>query len=120
MRQKLRLFCSTPHQCSCSRQARWSCCFAMALAQMSMPSGPCRPYDLQVEAPPFLQHVATQLQQAGRQLRLLAGLPERVAGDLAPALTESAEAEAAAAVTAVSSDPWAGTSCRRLNPAKPT
>lgn len=66
---------------------------------------------LQAEPPAFLQHVAAPLERAGQQLRLLAGLPPALAGDLAPQLAASAAAECAAAAAAASNDPWAGVSC---------
>ena len=64
-------------------------------------------HGVQVEAPSFLDSVAQQLLHAGQQLRLLAGLPEHIAGDLVAQLTASASAEAEAAVAAAASDPWA-------------
>jgi hypothetical protein len=62
---------------------------------------------VQVETPPFLDPIAQQLLHAGQQLRLLAGLPEHIAGDLVAQLTASACVEAEAAAAAAASDPWA-------------
>lgn len=62
---------------------------------------------LQVEAPSFLDSIAQQLLHAGQQLRLLAGLPEHITGDLVAQLTASASTEAKAAAAAATSDPWA-------------
>ena len=62
---------------------------------------------VQVVAPPFLDTIAQQLLHAGQQLRLLARLPEHIAGDLVAQLTVSAAVEAEAAAAAATSDPWA-------------
>ena len=66
---------------------------------------------LQVEAPSFLDSIAQQLLHAGQQLRLLAGLPEHVAGDLVAQLAASAAAEAEVTAAAAVSDPWAAGAC---------
>ena len=68
---------------------------------------PFCPFAVQVEAPPFLHTIAQQLLHAGQQLRLLAGLPEHITGDLVAQLTASAATEAEEAAAAAASDPWA-------------
>jgi hypothetical protein len=74
---------------------------------------------VQVEAPPFLDTIAQQLLHAGQQLRLLAGLPEHIAGTLVAQLTASASTEAEAAAAAAGSDPWAAGALQWTGCSKP-
>ena len=58
--------------------------------------------------PSFLSAAAPALSRSGRQMRLLAALPERLAGGLLPQLLSSVRSECAAAAAAAAGDPWAG------------
>lgn len=59
---------------------------------------------VQVAVPPFLERASLPLARSGRYLRLLAAMPQSVAGDLALQLIASAKAECAAAAAAVAAE----------------
>ena len=62
----------------------------------------------QVAVPPFLEKAQQALSRSGRQMRLLASMPDRLAGRLLMQLLASTRAECMAAAAVAADDPWAG------------